>query len=151
MKHIPALIIIFLGLNIAVQAQTVDYKFIKSIVMQPDSLAMSSLKALGYTPNKDGDYRFIADNKIKSFVSYAKANPRAGQDASYWAFQARGKKIYKPIFKEIKKGAVVKTGTHFGKPRTEYKSPDGIYFYPFEDSMFDGLFWVYASRQSLLE
>lgn len=133
------------------KAQTVDYTFIKSIVTQSDTLAMNALKAAGYTRNKDGDYRFIADNKIKSFISFAKANPDGGQSASYWAFQARGKKAYKPIFKEVKKGAIVKQGTHFGKPRTEYKSPDGIYYYLFEDSMFDGLFWIYASRQSLLD
>ena len=151
MKKIHALLALLLFLSISSDAQTIDYNFIKSIVLQPDSSAIKSLTASGYKVNKDGDYRFIADNKIKAFISHVKANPDEGQFASYWAFQARGKKVYKPIFKLIKKGAAVKEGSHFGKPRTEYKSPDGIYYYPFEDSMFDGLYWIYASKESLLE
>ena len=140
---------IFIGSS--VKAQTIDYNLIQSVISQPDTAAMASLRKLGYTPNKDGDFRFIADNKIKALISYAKANPDAGQQASYWAFQARGKKAYNPIFKEIKKGAVITSGNHFGKARTEYKSPEGYYFYPFEDSMFDGLYWIYVSRESLLD
>ncbi|MGV3509253.1 MAG: hypothetical protein ACO1N7_08195 [Sphingobacteriaceae bacterium] len=151
MKSIYTLLVLFLCLSLSSRAQTVDYNFIKSIVTQEDAAAINALLSAGYTPNKDGDYRFIAENKIKAFVSYVKANPDAGQEHTYWAFQARGKKAYKDIFKEIKKDAVIKEGTHFGKPRTEYKSPDGIYYYPFEDSMFDGLYWIYASKGSLLE
>ncbi|MBC8054703.1 MAG: hypothetical protein H7Y13_16725 [Sphingobacteriaceae bacterium] len=150
MKRIHTLLILLLGFGFASHAQTIDYNFIKSIISQPDSLAMKSLKDQGYTANKEGDYRFIAENRIKAFVSYAKPMPRAGQNSSYWAFQLRGKKEYKPVFKEIKKGAAVTTGTHYDKTRTEYKSPEGIYYYPFEDSKFDGLYWVYASKESLL-
>ncbi len=151
MKRTYTLFALLLFFASIVKAQVVDFNFIKSIVSLDDSAAIQLLLKSGYTPSKDGDYRFIADNKIKAYVSYVKANPAAGVDISYWAFQSRGKKAYSPIFKQIKKGAVVKSGTHFGKPKTEYKSPEGIYYYPFEDSMFDGLYWIYASKQSLLE
>lgn len=142
---------LLLFLNVSLKAQTVDYNLIKSIVSQSDSSAIVSLTKLGYRPNKDGDYRYVADNKVLAFVSYARAMPESGQNSSYWAFQLRGKKAYSPVFKEIKKNATVTTGTQFGKPKTEYKSPEGIYYYPFEDSMFDGLYWVYASKESLLD
>jgi hypothetical protein len=145
------LLFVLLILSASLSAQEVNFQLIKSVVSQPDSVAKLSLLASGYTPNKDGDYRFIQDNKIKAFISYAKVNPDIGQPTSYWAFQARGKKAYKPIFEEIRKKAVLKKGTHFGKPRTEYKTPDGFYFYPFEDSMFDGLYWIYASKASILD
>jgi hypothetical protein len=147
--YIFSLLFIIAGLS--AQAQTVDHKFITLIVSQPDSTSISSLKKMGYRADKDGDFRFVADGKVKSLVSYVKANPDAGQNQTYWSFQARGKKVYAPILKEIKKGAQIKKGTHFGKPRTEYKSPEGLYYYPFEDSMFDGLYWIYASKESLLE
>lgn len=150
MKYKYALFTLLLFFGFRSPAQTIDYNFIKSIVLQPDSTAINSLLSSGYSQNKDGDYRFIADNKIKAFISYAKAYPDAGQKA-YWAFQIRGKKEYSPIFKAIKKGATVRTGTHFEKVRTEYKSADGIYYYPFEDSMFNGLYWVYASKESILD
>ncbi len=151
MKQIYTFFTLLLFCGTIAKGQVVDYNFIKSIVSQEDSAAIQLLLKSGYTPSKDGDYRFIADNKIKAHVSYVKANPAAGVDKSYWAFQARGKKAYSPIFKQIKKGAEVKSGTHFGKPKTEYKSPEGVYYYPFEDSMFDGLYWIYASKESLLE
>lgn len=151
MKCIKVILPVLLFFSLSSSAQTIDFNFIKSIVSQSDSLALTNLRSLGYTPNKDGDYRFIEDNKIKAFVTYVKANPDAGQEHTYWAFQARGKKAYKAILKQIKKGAVTKNGTHFGKPRIEYKSPDGIFYYPFEDSMFKGLYWIYASKGSLLE
>ena len=150
MKHITLFLALLLAFNFT-QAQKVDHKFLTSIVSQPDSLAMAQLKAAGYKPNKEGDYRFIEDNKVKSIISYVQANPQAGQSHTFWAFQARGKKAYSPIFKAIKKGATIKSGTHFGKPRVEYKSREGLYFYPFEDSMFKGLFWIYGSKVSLLE
>jgi|GEM_PF-1155527 len=151
MKRINIILVVLLFFSLSSRAQTVDFNFIRSIVSQSDSLALKELKSLGYTPTKDNDYRFIEDNKIKAFVTYVKANPDAGQEHTYWAFQARGKKAYNAIVKQIKKDAVIKNGTHFGKPRTEYKSPDGIYYYPFEDSMFKGLYWIYASKGSLLE
>ncbi|MFD2162774.1 hypothetical protein ACFSJU_10255 [Paradesertivirga mongoliensis] len=151
MKQIVITAALLLLFNVSVRSQTVDYNLMKSMMSQSDSSAMASLTKMGYKPNKDGDYRYVADNKVLAFVSYAKAMPESGQSSSYWAFQLRGKKAYSPVFKEIKKNATVTTGTHFGKPKTEYKSPEGIYYYPFEDSMFDGLYWVYASRESLLD
>lgn len=150
-KRIHIILTALLFVSLSSRAQMVDFNFIKSIVSQSDEAALKNLKDLGYTPNKDGDYRFIEDNKIKAFVTYVKANPDAGQEHTYWAFQARGNKAYKAILKRIKKDAIIKNGTHFGKPRTEYQSPDGIYYYPFEDSMFKGLYWIYASKGSLLE
>ncbi len=150
MKRI-ALFVAFLLVFSFCQAQQPDYKFLTSIVSQPDSVAMAQLKAAGYKPNKDGDFRLIIDNKVISIISYVKANPQAGQSHTFWAFQERGKKAYLPIFKGIKKKATIKMGTHFGKPRVEYKTPEGFYFYPFEDSMFKGLFWIYGSKESLLE
>jgi hypothetical protein len=150
MKHIALFVALFLAFNSS-RAQQVNYKLLTSIVSQPDSLAIAQLKAAGYKPNNDGDFRLIADNKVVSIISYVKANPQAGQSHTFWAFQVRGKKAYSPIFKGIKKGATVKAGTHFGKPRVEYKSPEGLYYYPFADSMFKGLFWIYGSKESLLE
>lgn len=151
MRYTILLFALILLTSIQTKAQVIDYNFIESIVSQPDSLALKSLLAAGYTPNKEGDYRFIADNKIKAVVTYVKANPDAGQDHCYWAFQVRGKKIYSDVFRQVKKDATFKDGLHFGKQRTEYKSPDGLYYYPFEDSMFKGLYWVYISHSSLLE
>lgn len=151
MKRKYTLLALLFFFSIISKAQVIDYNFINSIVSKEDTEAIQLLYKSGYTPYKDGVYRFIADNKIKAFVSYVKANPNTGQNHSYWAFQARGKKVYSPIFKKIKKGAAVKSGTHFGKPKTEYKSPNGIYYYPFEDSMFKGLYWIYASKESLLD
>jgi hypothetical protein len=148
MKRATTVFALLLIFNLS-KAQSLD--FIKSIVSQPDSVAIAQLKAAGYKPNKDGDFRLVADNKVTSIISYVQANPQAGQSHTFWAFQARGKKAYSPILKGLKKGATVKNGTHFGKPRIEYKSPEGIYFYPFGDSMFKGLFWIYASKVSLLE
>ncbi|HEY0055946.1 MAG TPA: hypothetical protein VGB63_11355 [Pedobacter sp.] len=145
---------LFLALLISInqsKAQQLKYEFLTSIVSQPDSSAKAQLLAAGYKPNKEGDYRFVEDNKVKSIISYIQANPQAGQSHTFWAFQARGKKAYSPIFKAIKKGVTIKNGTHFGKPRVEYKSREGLYFYPFEDSMFKGLFWIYGSKVSLLE
>ncbi|MEJ6980381.1 hypothetical protein WG906_07960 [Pedobacter sp. P351] len=150
MKYIHTFLILLFFFSIS-KAQVVDYNFINSIVSKEDSGAIRLLLQSGYSLSKDGDYRFIADNKIKAYISHVKANPEAGQKQSYWAFQARGKKAYSPILKQIKKGATVKSGSHFGKQKTEYKSPEGIYYYPFEDSMFDGLYWIYASKESLLD
>jgi hypothetical protein len=150
MKHIHLVFALLLLSAASARAQKVDYVFIKNILSQPDSVSFKTLQSSGYTVNKDGDFKYISDNRIKSFISYVKANPNGGSPA-YWGFQARGKKLFKPLLKEIKKGAVVKTGTQYGKERTEYKSPDGYYFYPFEDSVFDGLYWIYASKESLLE
>jgi len=151
MKYIILLLTSIALSSTQTRAQVIDYAFIESIATQPDSLALRSLLTAGYTPNKEGDYRFIVDNKIKAFVTYVKANPDSGQDHSYWAFQVRNKKSYSDILKQVKKDAQTKEGFHFGKPRTEYKSPEGLYYYPFEDSMFKGLYWVYVSRASLLE
>lgn len=150
MKH-AALLVFLLGASVfGVKAQTVDLKLIRTIISQPDSVSFKTLQSSGYTLNKDGDFKFIADNRIKAFISFIKGNEIAGSP-SYWGFQVRGKKAFKPIFNEIKKGAQVKTGMQYGKERTEYKSADGYYYYPFEDSVFDGLFWIYGSKESLLE
>src|SRR5688572_29210303 len=108
MKREHLLPVLLLFLSISLKSQTINYEFIKSIVVQPDSSAIGFLEATGYTQNKDGDFRFIVDNKIKGFISYAKANPNIGQNQTYWAFQARGKKVYAPIFKQIKKDGAVK-------------------------------------------
>jgi hypothetical protein len=150
MKYIHALIFCAL-VALSAKAQTIDYNFIKDLASKPDQAAIASLIVAGYTPTKNSEYRFIADGKIKAYTAYVKADTLNGQKVSYWAFQARGKKAYKPIFNAIKKGAEVKSGNHFGKRRTEYKSPDGLFYYPFEDSMFDGLYWIYASKASLLD
>ena len=147
-----AVILLFiLCMGVASKAQTVDYGFIKSLLSKSDSVAIVSLTNGGYTKYKGGEFKYVADNKVKSAITFVKANPKDNQLHTYWAFQIYGKKPYASILKDLKKGSVKKEGTQYGAPKTEYKSKDGVFYYPFADSMFSGLYWIYASKESLLD
>ncbi|MBC7914976.1 MAG: hypothetical protein H7Y07_12735 [Pyrinomonadaceae bacterium] len=149
----------FLALAISANAQKVDYgmivnyELIKSVVSKTDIEAHATVRAAGYTPMSQGEFQYIKDNKIYSRAYFIKGNPDGEPNLknTYWAFQARGKDVYKGVFKEIKKGAIVKEGTRMGKAKTEYKAKDGLYYYPFEDISIKGLYWIYASKGSLLD
>ena len=151
MKTISLTLFVLLFLSISVNAQTVDYKFMKSLVALSDSSANVSIRNSGYRALPQGEYQFVKDNRILQRVYFVKGNVEADQKNTYWAFQARGKKEFSGLFKNIKKGAVKKEGTRFGKSKTEYKSKDGLYFYPFEDSSIKNFYWIYASKESLLD
>lgn len=132
-------------------AQPVNYEFIRSIASQTDNDGIAKMRSLGYLGLADGEFQLVKDSRIISRAYIVKGLPNSEHEHSYWAFQVRGKKDYAALLKDIKKGAAVTKGTRFGKPKTEYKSAEGMYYYPFEDSSINQLYWVYASKVSLLD
>lgn len=151
MKSVFSAVAFIFFSTVFVKAQTVNFDFINSIASQSDSAGVAKMRSLGYLSLAEGEFQLVKDNKIISRVYIVKGLPNSEQENTYWAFQVRGKKEYSPIIKAIKKGAVVTEGMRFGKPKTEYKSTDGMFYYPFEDSSINQLYWVYASKSSLLD